>query len=392
MNGLFFAGKYPAGVVQAKLALNRPNDPFEQEADAVANRVMDMPDRKAGSEAFFKPGLSALQRKCARCGKEEKPLQRKPGEAHRTAAQDDLEAFVPQLAGKGMPLPQNVREFFEPRVGYDFSQVRVHTDHAAAESAQSINALAYTTGNNIVFNAGQFAPDTAAGKRLLGHELTHVVQQNAGMRTHTVQRKLVATGSSGDFVDMVNEILGVQFEIKISKTGEISIHRTDVQGPPTRDATELLTTLRTVVNDTNTTSIEFIHGNTSARASDRNVIVGNYALNRVDLDDVAAFGAASSHSRMGDNRAVQLIHEITEQYRKQVHGENFATAHAAGYAAQERLLGATLVNETPMTPIAGTTEGQVTTTYRYPDGREVDVIVRMDFATGRIVNVRRVVR
>ena len=134
-----------------------------------------------------------------------------------------------------------------------------------------------------------------------------------------------------------------------------------------------------------------LYGSTSRRASDKNVIVGNYALSRVDLDDVESFGFTSSHSRMGDNAAVQLVHEITEQYRKQIHGEAFGVAHKAGYAAQERLLGAKLVHETPMTPVGGTL-GEVTTTYRYPDGRIVDVTTRMDFATGQIVSVKRKVR
>jgi hypothetical protein len=123
------------------------------------------------------------------------------------------------------------------------------------------------------------------------------------------------------------------------------------------------------------------------------VIVGSYGQSSVDLDDVEAFGMESSHSRMGDNAAVQLVHEITEQYRKQVPGEGFDVAHRAGYAAQERVLGAQLVRETPMTPIPGSSSrGEVTTTYRYPDGREVDVMTRMDFSTGQILSVRRVVR
>ena len=205
-------------------------------------------------------------------------------------------------------------------------------------------------------------------------------------------RKFVARGSTADFAAMVNGILEVQNEIRVGASGEVSIHATNVQGPPTRDAVELLDAIRTVVGDRRTTSIEFIHGSTSTRPSDRQVLVGNYALSRVDLDDVAAFGSVSSHSEMGDNAAVQLIHEITEQYRKQVHGEAFDVAHQAGYRAQERLLGATLVRESPMTPIPGGSQGQVTTTYRYPSGREVDVITRMDFATGGIISVRRAVR
>jgi len=66
----------------------------------------------------------------------------------------------------------------EPRFGHDFSQVQVHTDEKAADSARSVNALAYTVGRDVVFGTGQYAPETTAGKRLLAHELTHVVQQS----------------------------------------------------------------------------------------------------------------------------------------------------------------------------------------------------------------------
>lgn len=82
-----------------------------------------------------------------------------------------------KLGEGGKPLPQEVRNFYEPRFGYDFSNVRPHTDPVDAKSAQSINALAYTSGNNIVFNKGQYSPETESGKRLLGHELTHTIQQ-----------------------------------------------------------------------------------------------------------------------------------------------------------------------------------------------------------------------
>src|SRR5439155_15454735 len=90
-----------------------------------------------------------------------------------------LEAQVQARRGRGQPLPTSVRAFFEPRFEHDFSQVRVHTDAHAAESAQAVQALAYTVGSDIVFGAGQYAPATTAGQRLLAHELTHVVQQGA---------------------------------------------------------------------------------------------------------------------------------------------------------------------------------------------------------------------
>ena len=88
------------------------------------------------------------------------------------------------LQAPGQPLDANTRTFMETRFGHDFGQVRVHTDARAAESAQAVSAVAYTMGRNIVFGAGRFTPGTHEGRRLLAHELTHVVQQSGsdGMR------------------------------------------------------------------------------------------------------------------------------------------------------------------------------------------------------------------
>jgi cell wall-associated NlpC family hydrolase len=83
------------------------------------------------------------------------------------------------LHSPGQALDAPARAFFEPRFGHDFSQVRVHADATAAESARAVNALAYTVGRNVVFGAGQYAPRTNAGQRLLAHELTHTIQQAA---------------------------------------------------------------------------------------------------------------------------------------------------------------------------------------------------------------------
>jgi len=80
----------------------------------------------------------------------------------------------------GQPLAESARSYFEPRFGRDLGQVRVHTDERADASARSLNALAYTAGNNIAFRAGAYAPATVPGKRLLAHELTHVMQQQSG--------------------------------------------------------------------------------------------------------------------------------------------------------------------------------------------------------------------
>ena len=80
--------------------------------------------------------------------------------------------------GSGQPLAQAARTFFEPRFGVDLSRVRIFSDSRSAREAASINAQAFTTGDRIVFSHGAYAPETAAGRALLAHELAHVVQQH----------------------------------------------------------------------------------------------------------------------------------------------------------------------------------------------------------------------
>lgn len=83
-------------------------------------------------------------------------------------------------SGVGSPLDAGTRSFMETSLGHDFSDVRIHTDGAATESARSVGAHAYTVGSDVVVQSDHWAPDTDAGKRMLAHELTHVVQQKAG--------------------------------------------------------------------------------------------------------------------------------------------------------------------------------------------------------------------
>ena len=91
------------------------------------------------------------------------------------------------IRSPGQPLDVETRAFMEPRFGHDFSNVRIHTDAKAAESARAVNAFAYTVGSDVVFGKGHYAPETATGKRLIAHELTHVVQQT-GMQPQAAQR------------------------------------------------------------------------------------------------------------------------------------------------------------------------------------------------------------
>ena len=159
-------------LVQAKLRVGSPGDQFEREADRVADQVMRMP----ASAATAPVAAPRTSRKCAECGKEEK-LQRKPAGSEPTAEAPASVYEVLRLPGQ--PLDSAALAFMETRFGQDFSQVRVHTDRDAAESSRFMNAVAYTVGRDIVFGHGQYAPHTEPGRRLIAHELSHVVQQHA---------------------------------------------------------------------------------------------------------------------------------------------------------------------------------------------------------------------
>jgi hypothetical protein len=176
---------------QPKLSINQPGDVYEQEADAVADKVMRMTDDNTVQTKFFKPAVTTMQRKCSHCEEEENKINRKEINETETTEPAGLNKYVDNLNNSGQSLAGDVRNFYEPRMGHDFSGVKVHTDTIAAKSAQSINALAFTTGNHIVFNSGQYSPDTDSGKKLLGHELTHVIQQGAAGMRGSVQRKVV---------------------------------------------------------------------------------------------------------------------------------------------------------------------------------------------------------
>jgi len=146
---------------QPKLAVNQPDDKYEQEADAMADQVMQI------------------------------TVQRKGGPPVVPQVDEGFAHYVSNLAGRGKPLSKDERNFFEPRFNKNFSAVRIHTDRAAADSAQRIDARAYTFGNDVVFNGGQYQPHSEQGKRLMAHELTHVVQQR-GNEKMPIQRDVKA--------------------------------------------------------------------------------------------------------------------------------------------------------------------------------------------------------
>ncbi|NJD75638.1 MAG: DUF4157 domain-containing protein [Candidatus Methanoperedens sp.] len=136
---------------------------------------------------IYPAAAKQLHRMCSRCdilGMESRQVEEKTKKQvlNRSSANKPELTNAPPivhdvLRSPGKPLDNEVRRFMEPRFGHDFSRVRVHTDEKAVESARAVNALAYTVGRDVVFGAGQFAPGTEATRKLLAHELTHVVQQ-----------------------------------------------------------------------------------------------------------------------------------------------------------------------------------------------------------------------
>jgi flagellar biosynthesis GTPase FlhF len=258
--------------VQTKLEVSQPDDPYEQEADRVAEQVMAMPEPKVQracpscenetvqtkpladqitplaqrQEEESKEEEEAVQPKSEEgvIQRQEEPEEEKPPEEEEEEeepAQAKLEegaiqrqeenpeeeeeeepvqpksidesiqrqeepeedeekgsvqakrsgggtprigpglaAQIHSLHGGGQPLTISARRFFEPRFGVDFGQVRVHAGDQAAKTTQVVNARAFTLGQDIVFGLGQYDPGTIIGKRLLGHELAHVVQQGVG--------------------------------------------------------------------------------------------------------------------------------------------------------------------------------------------------------------------
>ena len=147
--------------VQAKLEVGRSDDPLEAEADDVAQRALG---EAPVTEYRTGPGSRPATR-----------LQRAGGSS--SAASAEAAGVGGALRSPGEPLPGGTRSFFEQRLGADLSAVRVHTRAEAAASADALGARAYTVGSDLVFGAGEYQPAAAAGRRLLAHELVHVLQQ-----------------------------------------------------------------------------------------------------------------------------------------------------------------------------------------------------------------------
>ncbi|HWB25764.1 MAG TPA: DUF4157 domain-containing protein [Chitinophagaceae bacterium] len=173
---------------QPKFNVSEFGDMYERETGAAAKKIVDT-DGVQDDSSLSKSSRPLIQRKCQHCEEEEKRVQRKKDNSDAANSGIANGGPIQSFEGKGVQLTQEERHFFEPRFGVDFSNVRLHAGSDANQSAKSIDALAYTQGNNIVFGLNQYNTGSNQGKRLLAHELTHVVQQGSGNVTSTIQRK-----------------------------------------------------------------------------------------------------------------------------------------------------------------------------------------------------------
>jgi hypothetical protein len=225
---ILFVGSCPSCVQQEdsqqilhpQLVVGSPNDRYEQKADRVADQIMRMPEPRIQRQMVLE---------------EEQIIQRQKFASQTDSLERQADSEVPAIVyevlnSPGQPLDPETRSFMESRFGYNFDQVRLHTDARAAASAQEVNALAYTVNNHIVFAENQFSPQTLSGKRLLAHELTHVLQQgmvqsaSVGMpniRSAVIQREEATPVSHSEGTPAVETHPEPFSEIRPSERGRV---------------------------------------------------------------------------------------------------------------------------------------------------------------------------
>jgi hypothetical protein len=199
--------------IQPKLTISPQGDIYEQEADRVAYQVMRMP-------VPYLQHSCACSTGCPTCRTEQGghgPLQTKLIQQNNAGEANWPLIVQKAISSSNQPLDSADRGFMETRFGQDFSSVRVYTDTRAGESAHALGARAYTVGMNVVFGAGQYAPGTTKGRRLLAHELTHVVQQ----RNHSVIQRAEIDDDPRHCANLVD----IETDINTHVNGILQNHR-----------------------------------------------------------------------------------------------------------------------------------------------------------------------
>jgi len=282
--------------------ISTPNDKYEKQADQVAEQVTSSGSAKLMST---------------------------------TVGRHQSNNTHPNLAGNGQNLSAQTRAFFEPRLGSNFDQVRVHDNPEAAASAQSIQARAFTQGNHIVFNQGEYNPQSGTGKKLLAHELTHVVQQQQHTDTG-IQRKIqfrppgrgeaTAFDRAQELVDRLNNLsLGVTYFLATDGRTlsyrillPTEIDNFDQQMMDFMDLPQVIP-MRLI------TSAGTLNGNP--------IVIDTFLHGYVDLDDLMASDDTSFQSNM-----VHILAEraVTNRYEQRIGSPSLNANTPAGLRAFNR--------------------------------------------------------
>lgn len=161
-----------SNALQAKLKVGSPDDVYEREADRVANSIQRQIEEE---EELQMKSAPEVQRQV----EEEEEIQTKVTRTQSTSL-SSLEESINVARDGGQPLAEPTRAALEPHFGYDFSEVRVHTDAEADRLSRQLEAEAFTTGKDVFFRESAYQPNSDSGQQLISHELTHVVQQGKG--------------------------------------------------------------------------------------------------------------------------------------------------------------------------------------------------------------------
>jgi outer membrane protein OmpA-like peptidoglycan-associated protein len=283
----------------------------------------------------FDPSRTAAERNA------EEIAERSSGKNDGLAFESDVRKFETPVAARTTSdsgvalLPDLTRAQFEPRLGRDFGDVRVHADERAATMSGLLGAAAFTYGNDIYFNRGRYAPERSEGRHLLAHELAHVSQQ-AETGSRRIQRSLLLTGGGreiGDFLSMAGTASGLVL----------------IQNPLTHVVTPIGSTAVPATSPSFAAQLTRIMSDPVRNAEIQvgtdqpGVDIGAFpvpsdltagGVQRVDMDDILAMEAGAPGIGVAD-----LAHEIVENYEAHAHvpvaGVNlFPAAHSAGLQAE----------------------------------------------------------
>ncbi len=286
----------PPLTLQAKLVVGRSDDPLEREAERVAEQVMQISEPKVQCKK--------LDEKTAKQRLLHKPiLLRRVSDT--TNGSDVAPPIVHDvLRSTGQPLEPSTRRFMEARFGHDLSGVRVHHDRKAAKAARAVQARAFTVGRNVIFGPGEYAPGSQEGRRLLAHELAHVVQQRTRPRLQRVieirppgRGEASAFDRRQELIDRLNaQSSAIQYSLEGRRlryriVDESALTHFDRQMRDFADRSEVVP-LRLITR--------------SGYVGGRPLVVDSLQEAYVDLDDLLASGDLSFQ--------LNLIHMLTERF------------------------------------------------------------------------------